>query len=134
MKLRLGQNDPNDHGAAAVEFALLVPVLLLLIFGIVDFARGYNAQVTVTHAAREGVRVQALGGTPTETTTATQLAAIPLTVSVSPGPCDPGQPTTVVTKATFTYVTPLSDFMQIFGASGVLPTELTGTGVMRCGG
>jgi Flp pilus assembly protein TadG len=134
MKLRLDHHDRKDRGAAAVEFALLVPILLLLVFGIVDFARGYSAQVTVTHAAREGVRVQALGGSPGETTTATQTAATPLTVTVATGACTQGQPTSVTATTAFTYVTPVSAFMQMFGGAGVLPTSLSGTGVMRCGG
>jgi Flp pilus assembly protein TadG len=124
----------SDSGAAAVEFALLAPLLLLLVFGLVDFSRGFNAQVTVTHAAREGVRVQALGGTPAEVTTTTQNAAAPVTVAVTPGACNAGQPTSVTATTQFTYVTPISDFMQMFGGAGVLPTELSGTGVMRCGG
>src|ERR1035441_8138778 len=51
----------RERGAAAVEFALLLPVLLLLVFGIVDFGRALNAQITLTQAAREGVRLAALG-------------------------------------------------------------------------
>jgi len=43
-----------DQGAAAVEFAIMLPLLLLLIFGIIDFGRALNAQVTITQAAREG--------------------------------------------------------------------------------
>jgi Flp pilus assembly protein TadG len=124
----------SEDGAAAVEFALLVPVLLLLLFGIIDFARAFNAQVTVTHAAREGVRVQALGGTVAEATTAAQTAATPLTVTVTTAACTAGQPTSVTATTTFNYVTPISDFMQLFGGSGLLPTTLSGTGIMRCGG
>jgi Flp pilus assembly protein TadG len=124
----------DDRGAAAVEFALLLPVLLLLLFGIVDFARGFSAQLTVTHAAREGVRVQALGGSPGEVTTATQDAATPLTVTVGTDGCTQGEPTEVTATTDFVYITPLSDFMIMVGGTGVLPTQLTGTGVMRCGG
>ena len=48
-------------GAAAVEMALVLPLLLLLVFGIVDFGRALNLQITLTQAAREGVRPAALG-------------------------------------------------------------------------
>jgi hypothetical protein len=51
----------RDHGAAAVEFALVVPILLLLVGGILDFGFAFNAQISLTHAAREGVRVESLG-------------------------------------------------------------------------
>ena len=61
MRRRPARNSPHDRGAAAVEFALLLPVLLLLVFGIIDFGRALNAQVTLTQAAREGARMAALG-------------------------------------------------------------------------
>src|ERR1019366_8429131 len=51
-----------DRGAAAVEMALVLPMLLLVLFGLIDFGRGFNAQMQVTQAAREAVRVKALGG------------------------------------------------------------------------
>jgi Flp pilus assembly protein TadG len=120
----------NERGAAAVEFALVLPILLVLVFGIVDFSRAYGARVTVIHAAREGVRVQALGGTAGQVATATQGAATPLTVTVSSTACTPGQPTSVTATTTFTYITPIA----AFGGGGFLPTRLSGRGVMRCGG
>ena len=50
----------SERGAAAVEFALVMPLLLLLVFGIVEFGLIMNRQITVTHAAREGVRYYSL--------------------------------------------------------------------------
>ncbi|MBG6226207.1 Flp pilus assembly protein TadG [Arthrobacter sp. CAN_A2] len=52
---------PDQRGAIAVEFALVLPILLLLVFGIMEVGRAYNAQVTITNAARESVRVLAIG-------------------------------------------------------------------------
>jgi Flp pilus assembly protein TadG len=52
----------RDRGAAAVEFALILPVLLLIVFGIIDFGRMLNAQITTNQAAREAARVVMLGG------------------------------------------------------------------------
>lgn len=46
----------SEDGQALVEFALVVPVLLLLILGLVDFARAWNAQQVLTDAARESLR------------------------------------------------------------------------------
>ncbi|WP_344125586.1 TadE family protein [Luedemannella flava] len=50
----------RDRGAAAVEFALVLPVLLILVFGIIDFGRMLNAKITLTQAAREGARAAAV--------------------------------------------------------------------------
>jgi Flp pilus assembly pilin Flp len=50
-----------ERGAAAVEFALILPILILLLFGIVEFSRGFNAYLSVTHAAREGARLASIG-------------------------------------------------------------------------
>jgi len=48
--------DPRRAGQALVEFALVVPLLILLILGIVDFARAWNVYEVLTDAAREGAR------------------------------------------------------------------------------
>ena len=40
-----------------IEFALLIPLLVLIVFGAIDLARAYHAQVTLTNASREGARL-----------------------------------------------------------------------------
>lgn len=50
----------GDAGAAAVEFALVSVLLLMMIIGIVEFGRLYSAKLAVTHAAREGARQAAV--------------------------------------------------------------------------
>ena len=52
--------DRRERGAALVEFAFVLPVLLLLILGIIDFGRAYGAKQELIHATREGVRVYAV--------------------------------------------------------------------------
>ena len=52
----------SERGAVAVEFAILAPVLVMLLLGIMEFSRAYNAQASLSAAAREGVRVMAITG------------------------------------------------------------------------
>ena len=46
----------RERGAAVVEFALVIPVLMMLIVGMVSSGILYNQQMQLTHAAREGAR------------------------------------------------------------------------------
>ena len=49
----------KTDGAVAVEFALILPVLLMLVFGIVEFGMMFRADLTVSQAARSGARTAA---------------------------------------------------------------------------
>lgn len=55
MRLSSGRSEPQ-RGATVVEFAVIMPLLLLLIFGIVEFARVITEFTTIRTAAREGAR------------------------------------------------------------------------------
>ena len=46
----------NERGTALVEFALILPLVLMLAFGVVTSAIAYNHKIDLTHAAREGAR------------------------------------------------------------------------------
>ena len=50
----------RERGAEAVEFALVVPILLTLVFGIVDFGYMINRDTMINNATREGARLGAL--------------------------------------------------------------------------
>lgn len=54
----------GDRGSAAVEFALILPVFVLLVFGGIEFAYLYNQQVELTGAARSAARVMAISDSP----------------------------------------------------------------------
>lgn len=50
------KNTWNERGAAAMEFALILPVLAALVFGVIDFGRLLYTQEVLNNAAREGAR------------------------------------------------------------------------------
>ena len=50
----------DESGATALEFVLILPLLLALIFGLIDFGRIGFVQVSVTAASREGARFSSL--------------------------------------------------------------------------
>jgi Flp pilus assembly protein TadG len=128
----------DERGAAAVEMALLVPVLLLILFGIIDFGRMLNTQIALSQAAREGVRGLALGTSANPTGTV-QTDAYPVTgvnVAYTVCPANPG-PTSVATVTatkSFTYVTPISGIFNMLGMSSLASPTITGKAQMRCGG
>lgn len=65
----------NRKGQALVEFALILPLLLLIILGIVEFGRIFGAALTVQHSAREGARLGVIGGSDTEIITTVKQAS-----------------------------------------------------------
>jgi len=54
------QSETRRRGVAIVEFAVVLPFLLALLFGIIDFGWVFMVRQTLTNAAREGVRVAIL--------------------------------------------------------------------------
>jgi Flp pilus assembly protein TadG len=50
----------KDHGANLIEFAILAPFLLLLLFGTIEFAWLFSQNLDVRHGAREGARLIAV--------------------------------------------------------------------------
>lgn len=50
----------SERGAIAAEFALILPILLMLVFGMVQLGLTYQRQEAVHAAAREGARVASL--------------------------------------------------------------------------
>ena len=52
----------GERGAYLVEFAIIAPVFLLLVFGLMEFGRAIWSYSSVAHAAREGVRYAIVRG------------------------------------------------------------------------
>lgn len=53
----------GEQGQALVEFALVLPLFFLLFFAVIEMGRVGHAYVSVSNAARTGVRVASTGGT-----------------------------------------------------------------------
>ncbi len=51
----------SERGASLVEFALVIPILLTLVMGIIEFGWLFNGWITITGAAREGARLAVVG-------------------------------------------------------------------------
>jgi Flp pilus assembly protein TadG len=137
MIRRIKRNARRDRGAAAVEFALLLPLLMLLICGIVDFGRALNAQITLTQAAREGARLEALGQPNVVSRTqaaATGLSPVAVTVGTAcPTNAGPGVNAVVNTSYSYSFITPISAIAGLFGHSSIgSSVTLTAQGVMPC--
>lgn len=62
-------NKPNQAGAVAIEFALLAPLFLALVFGIVEFGYIMYAKSVITNASREGSRYGVIYSNPRPTST-----------------------------------------------------------------
>jgi len=108
----------GEAGQAIVELALVLPLVVMLIFGALDVGRLFNAQIVITEAAREGARVAAvecaLGTTSCTTDVNTRvqsaLTGLDLTqssVTLSPGPYVSGSPVTVQVDYSISFITPI---------------------------
>lgn len=123
----------GERGAAAVEFALVVPLLLVLVLGIAEFGRAYNISTTLSSAARAGARTMALENSTSAARSAAQGAAPGISLSasqitVTPGSCPTSGTSSTLVTVSITY--PMTFVTGLFGSS----VTLKGTGVMRCNG
>ncbi len=122
----------SDRGAAAVEFALVLPLLLAITLGTIAFGHAFHIQTVIDNAARDAVRIFALQDGPTAAADARARAiasaspSITLTaaqITVGPAGCPAGQNA----RVTIT----LTNFQLLGGIGNV---TLTGSGSMRCNG
>jgi Flp pilus assembly protein TadG len=54
----------SESGQALVEFALVLPILLVLVFGILDFGKAFNYWIDTTHLANTGARFAVVNKNP----------------------------------------------------------------------
>jgi Flp pilus assembly protein TadG len=60
--MRVARKEKVRRGAVAIEFALVLPVLLSVVFGVLDFGRAIMAIDLMNNVARAGARTGALSG------------------------------------------------------------------------
>jgi len=124
-----------ERGAAMVEFALLLPLFLLIIGGIVDGGRAFFRQIELTNAAREGVRVAVMSEpTPAEIQLRAQSAAPGFTLTATlQRACPSPDGAEVMVASDFDWFF-LGPALALVGGSDNMPRVLDSTAVMRCGG
>ena len=72
--MRVTRSFRSERGAAMVEFAIVLPILLLMVFGIVDFGRALYTLNNLTAAVREGARLASTQISPDPTTGSSMTA------------------------------------------------------------
>ncbi len=117
MRFRRPARDPDERGATLVEFALIVPLLLLLVFGIIEFGFLFNTNSNVNQAARAGGRTAAILSTDPQMgyraaeAAANSLDISPASIVGTPTVCvaefDPANPNKCTTNATSVTLTHL---------------------------
>ncbi len=127
-----------ERGSVMVEFGLVVPLLVILISGLVEFGMAYSLRMSLSHAAREGVRVYSLvdggdwagvtvdaaGGAP---------ADIPAVTAQSSGNCPtPSTPPSPAPQAWV--VARRAGYPVRVAFLPPITVTLSGKAVMRCGG
>ena len=133
----------GTRGQSLVEFALVLPILMFIVFGIIDFGLGIRSYISLTNATREGARFAAVGnpagsypancdGTTNTTVIGRVCVAIDglklsdlNTVSVT-YPAGQASGNSVVVSANYTYhfVSPLGAMAHFF-SGGSIPTTIT---------
>ena len=121
---------PTERGQTLVETAIMLPVIVLILFGILDAGRIFSTWVVVTNASREGARAGAVHASePTIKTTAAAVGApvgvTTANVVVTNAQGDPGENVTVQVSKGVSMITPL--IQTFFG----LTFNVTNTAVMR---
>ena len=130
----------EERGQALVEFAVILPVIILILMGIVDLGRVFNAYVTIANAAREGARYGIVYGHSTDDAgirnqvVTEALPAVQIVndashiVITDSGSRNPGSELSVRVNYDFNAVTPL---ISSFWGGGALTIHASSTMVIE---
>ena len=120
MDYHLRQARAQRRGAAAVEFGLILPVLLLILFGILDFGWVFHQHGILTRTLRDGCRagaVVAATGDPVTTATTAISAGVTSAGFACGGTCTP----------TVTVISVIPSRLEVLQCTLAVPVlELTG--------
>ena len=134
----------GESGAAIVEFALILPFLVLIIVLILDFGRAFNYWISVTHLASEGARLAAVdsapdgdlqaylrgkGGTTELREGGSRWVSDPVEVCVNPDGDAVGDPVEVTVTATYHFL-PIGS-LGIAGLDNLGDMDIHGSATMR---
>lgn len=130
----------GDRGAVAVEFAILVPILLLIVLFAFDAGRALYVQISLLNASNQGARASSLGMPSGSVATVVQNAApgaasmsgsgatsVTATVDTAcPAAIDPALAQMAVVSASVDYAwfTPLA-LVQVFDPTSTRPDQVT---------
>ncbi|WP_269748452.1 TadE/TadG family type IV pilus assembly protein [Actinoplanes awajinensis] len=137
---RVKRRARNDRGVAALETAIVMPVLLLIMFGIIDMGRMLQQFIQLTEAAREGARLGALNGSVTDVKTkisgivGTSVTLTYTTATVCTAGSGIGTDSKIVVQRSYDPITPLIALVQVVGGQNMATITLSATGVMSCVG
>lgn len=135
----------TERGQALVEFTMVLPLLLVLLFALVDFGRAFYTWMLVTNAAREGARAAAVQAPQSEVQariygsfcksypSGCSLNPAPLTIDWSganiQGPR--GSASVIKVQYSFQFVTPLGGILQFIGGSNISSPTISAHSSMR---
>ena len=133
----------EQKGTSLVEFALILPVLALILFGLLDFAKAFNYWNDQTHLAAEGARWAVVNSNPAtggqslqqylqqqaDTSELRGLAVVCVSFPNNPDTGTSGQvgdPVTVTVRSRYTWIPFVSSMLSLSPT-----TTITGTATMR---
>lgn len=130
---------PSDRGQALVEFALVLPLLILLMVGLFDLGRAVYADSTLSNAARVGSRVAIVNQNVSQiqaaaATKAAALDLLPADVSVSfrSDPTNPSSTCSPMRIGCVAFVTVTYQYHPAVPIEGLVgPIVLTSTSSQR---
>jgi Flp pilus assembly protein TadG len=102
----------RETGQSLVEFALILPLVLSILFGIVEFGRGFQSWLAITNAAAYGARTGAVGASAAAIDAATRDAAASLdpnilNLQITNAQGAPGDPVNVRVTYDLPMITPI---------------------------